>query len=102
MKTHSRHTNIQTSTAINSALADPIRVGIVETLGHAELSVEELAELFHINQRLMKYHVKLLKKVGAIEEHQENHHPVYEVGSPALSQACHILYQLWEEELRHR
>lgn len=83
-----------TSTTITNALIDPVRVGIIETLSHAELSVEGLAELFHMNQRLMRYHVRLLQKIGAIEEHQENHHPVYEVRSPALSQACHIIYEL--------
>jgi DNA-binding transcriptional ArsR family regulator len=85
---------------MNSALADPTRIGIMETLGHAELSAQELAELLHTNERLMRYHLKLLKKVGAVSEHHHRHASTYEVENPALAQSCHILYQLWEEKLR--
>lgn len=102
-RTKTRNTNTQprniNTHQLNRALADPLRVGIVEALGHAELSSRELAELLGINERLALYHVRILVHTGAVTEHHRGHHRVYLVTHPALVKICHILYELWAGEI---
>jgi len=82
----------------NKTLADPVRVNIVEALSHAEMSFQELAEMFRMDERLMLYHLRRLVRAGVITEYRFGGYVTYEVSDQKVASACHVLYELWAEE----
>jgi DNA-binding transcriptional ArsR family regulator len=49
-----------------AALSDPTRRGVLEQLGHAEASITDLAEKFHMTLTGMKKHVGVLEQAGLV------------------------------------
>src|SRR5919112_5033779 len=49
-----------------AALSDATRRGVLEQLGHAEASITELAEKFHMTLTGMKKHVSVLEQAGLV------------------------------------
>ena len=49
-----------------SALSDATRRGVLEQLGHADASITELAEKFHMTLTGMKKHVGVLEEAGLV------------------------------------
>jgi DNA-binding transcriptional ArsR family regulator len=49
-----------------SALGDATRRGVLEQLGHADASITELAEKFHMTLTGMKKHVGVLERAGLV------------------------------------
>ena len=49
-----------------AALSDATRRGVLEQLGHADASISDLAEKFHMTLTGMKKHVGVLERVGLV------------------------------------
>lgn len=49
-----------------AALSDATRRGVLEQLGHADASITELAEKFHMTLTGMKKHVGVLEEAGLV------------------------------------
>jgi DNA-binding transcriptional ArsR family regulator len=49
-----------------AALADRTRRGVLEQLGHAELSITDLADQFHMTLTGMRKHVGVLEAAGLV------------------------------------
>ena len=49
-----------------AALSDATRRGVLEQLGHADASITELAERFHMTLTGMKKHVGILERAGLV------------------------------------
>ena len=49
-----------------AALSDTTRRGVLEQLGHADASITELAEKFHMTLTGMKKHVGVLERAGLV------------------------------------
>lgn len=49
-----------------AALADATRRGVLERLGHADASITELADKFHMTLTGMKKHVGVLEQAGFV------------------------------------
>jgi DNA-binding transcriptional ArsR family regulator len=49
-----------------AALSDATRRGVLERLGHADASISELADRFHMTLTGMKKHVGVLEKAGLV------------------------------------
>ena len=49
-----------------AALSDATRRGVLEQLGHADASITELAEKFHMTLTGMKKHVSVLEQAGLV------------------------------------
>jgi DNA-binding transcriptional ArsR family regulator len=49
-----------------AALSDATRRGVLEQLGHANASITDLAEKFHMTLTGMKKHVGVLEKAGLV------------------------------------
>src|SRR6187402_449662 len=49
-----------------AALSDATRRGVLEQLGHADSSITELAEKFHMTLTGMKKHVGVLEQAGLV------------------------------------
>lgn len=49
-----------------AALSDATRRGVLEQLGHADASITDLAQKFHITLTGMKKHVSVLERAGLV------------------------------------
>lgn len=49
-----------------AALSDATRRGVLEQLGHAEASISNLADRFHMTLTGMKKHIQVLEKAGLV------------------------------------
>ena len=66
--------SIQNSTQIASgfrALADPLRLQIIELLRSQELCVCELCEKLNVNQSKLSFHLKNLKEANLLSSRQQ-------------------------------
>lgn len=58
--------DIDRMSSIFAALGDPIRLGIMERLGHGESTVNELAKPFKVTLPAISRHLKVLEHAGLI------------------------------------
>jgi ArsR family transcriptional regulator len=64
------------------ALADPLRLKILETLGDRELCVCDLCEKLAVNQSKLSFHLKTLKQAQLIQSRQEGRWMYYSLNLP--------------------
>jgi DNA-binding transcriptional ArsR family regulator len=67
-----------------NAVAEPKRRKILEALGPAERSVNELVEILGWSQPMVSKHLAVLKKVGLVREHREGRQRLYRVNMGQL------------------
>jgi DNA-binding transcriptional ArsR family regulator len=60
-----QHSSARLDTSF-AALSDATRRGVLEQLGHAEASITELADKFHMTLTGMKKHVGILERAGLV------------------------------------
>ncbi|MEL7083376.1 MAG: metalloregulator ArsR/SmtB family transcription factor [Cyanobacteria bacterium P01_A01_bin.3] len=53
------------------ALADPLRLQILETLRESELCVCDLCDRLNVNQSKLSFHLKTLREAGLVRARQE-------------------------------
>ncbi len=75
------------------ALADPIRLGIVELLsGHDRLCVCDISAAFPVNQPTISHHLRLLREAGIVDVVRQGRWSHYGLKRDALKRATqHIL-----------
>ncbi len=74
---------------------------IVEALGHSDLSAQELSDMLDVDSHIIRYHLHVLQRAGTIMEERHGHHITYAVTQPTLVETCHVLYELWADEVEH-
>lgn len=98
-----------------AALSDLTRRGILEELGHADASITELAERFHMTLTGMKKHVSVLEQAGLVITEKVGRVRTCKLGLRRLEEEAAWIEryrQLWEarfdeldkvvEELKHK
>lgn len=68
------------------ALADPIRIQVVEALGGGERCVCELTAELGLAQSKLSFHLKVMKEAGLIEAREEGRWTYYQLQPEALAQ----------------
>lgn len=67
-----------------NAIAEPKRRQLLEALGVAELSVNEIVELLGWNQPSVSKHLRVLKLVGVVSERHVGRRRMYRVNAERL------------------
>lgn len=67
-----------------NAVAEPKRRKILEALGAAERSVNEIVETLRWPQPMVSKHLAVLKKVGLVQERREGRQRLYRVNMEKL------------------
>jgi DNA-binding transcriptional ArsR family regulator len=67
-----------------NAIAEPKRRQLLEVLGVAELSVNEIVELLGWNQPSVSKHLRVLKQVGLVSERRVGRQRLYRVNAGRL------------------
>ena len=84
------------------ALSDVIRLEIIRQLAHTdEISVSQLAELLHLSQPLVSWHLGRLKKAGLIEVRREGRQSLYSLVWQQIQQRQQEFAQLIGEPPYH-
>ena len=73
------------------ALADPIRIQVVEALGGGERCVCELTAELGLAQSKLSFHLKVLREAGLIEAREQGRWIYYRLRSEALQDLQHWL-----------
>jgi ArsR family transcriptional regulator len=66
------------------ALADPIRLQVIEALGNGERCVCELTEQLGLAQSKLSFHLKVLKDAGLLADRQSGRWVYYQLQPQAL------------------
>jgi DNA-binding transcriptional ArsR family regulator len=85
-----------------SAVAHPIRRGIVEQLARRERSVSELVEAFDISQPAITKHLNQLEAAGVIERRQVGRQRICRIRPRTLRETAewlHRMERLWGDRL---
>ncbi|MBM5804301.1 MAG: winged helix-turn-helix transcriptional regulator [Cyanobacteria bacterium K_DeepCast_35m_m2_155] len=80
--------------ALLKALADPIRLQVVEALAPGERCVCELTEQLGLAQSKLSFHLKVLKDAGLLSDRQQGRWTYYRLQGRALEQLRDWLDQL--------
>lgn len=80
--------------ALLKALADPIRLQVVEALAGGERCVCELTEELGLAQSRLSFHLKVLKDAGLLADRQQGRWSYYRLQPAALHQLQGWLNQL--------
>ncbi len=79
----SNHTlTSDTIAAAFHALADPLRIQVLELLRNQELCVCDLCEHLGTSQSKLSFHLKILKEVGLVRTRQEGRWIYYSLNLP--------------------
>ncbi len=74
-------------------LSDPTRVRILATLLERNMSVLEIAEKLKLEQPLVSYHLKYLKRHGIVDVRRENKLHIYSV-KPEKKRVLNLLLKM--------
>jgi ArsR family transcriptional regulator len=66
------------------ALADPIRLQVIEALGSGERCVCDLTEALGLAQSKLSFHLKVLKEAGLLQDRQQGRWIYYRLRSEPL------------------
>ena len=76
------------------ALADPVRLDVIQALGGGECCVCELTAELDLAQSRLSFHLKVLREAGLIEGREEGRWVYYRLRSEALASLQAWLAQL--------
>lgn len=88
------------TTHINTFLADPLYLQIMNVLAREELSFQELCELLKRDESKLSVDLDRLVKAGMVKRHFHGHAVVYTLAQSRFKHSVHILYELWAERVR--
>jgi len=88
------------ATAALTALADPTRRQIFETLNTGERSVGEIARGLPISRPAVSQHLKVLKQAGLVLDRAEGTRRVYHIDPNGLGALRSWLDQFWDAALQ--
>jgi len=75
------------------ALADPIRLAVVELLRGEEMCVCDLCDRLHLHQSKLSFHLKILKQAGLIRPRQAGRWIYYRLDPEAIAHLSAYLAQ---------
>jgi ArsR family transcriptional regulator len=84
------------------ALADPIRLRVVETLATGERCVCELTDELGLAQSKLSFHLRVMREAGIITARQQGRWMYYRLQPSALLELRHWLKQLADHPTSHR
>ena len=84
---------------VGKALASPHRLELLELLGHAERTVESLAQELGISIASVSQHLQALRQAALVESRKQGLFVYYRLADPAIFDLCHALRTVSERRL---
>jgi DNA-binding transcriptional ArsR family regulator len=82
-----------------AALAEPMRVAIVERLAERPMAVGELAAGLPVTRPAVSQHLKVLKEAGLVRDRSEGTRRIYSIDPAGLGRIRQWLDRFWERSL---
>ena len=82
-----------------AALAEPMRVAIVERLAERPMAVGELAALLPVSRPAVSQHLKVLKEAKLVRDHAEGTRRIYAIDPAGLGAIRTWLDRFWDKAL---
>ena len=82
-----------------AALAEPMRMAIVERLAERPMAVGELAALLPVSRPAVSQHLKILKAAKLVRDHAEGTRRIYAIDPAGLGQIRALLDRFWDQSL---
>ena len=79
---------LHTAAALFAALAAPLRLRILDVLGHGQASVGEIVDAAAASQPNVSQHLRVLHAAGLVERRRAGAYVVYALRDGPLLQAC--------------
>ena len=83
-----------------TALADPTRRRVFETLGSGPQSVGAIARGLPVSRPAVSQHLRVLKEAGLVVDHAEGTRRVYSIDPQGLGALRKWLDQFWDSALQ--
>lgn len=87
------------ATAPWTALGDPTRLAIFESLVERPQAVGELAAQFPVSRPAVSQHLKVLRRAGLVADRQAGKHRIYHVDPDGLAALRAELDRFWSKTL---
>ena len=82
-----------------AALAEPMRVAIVERLAERPMAVGELAARLPVSRPAVSQHLKVLKAAALVRDHAEGTRRIYSLDPAGLGPLRQWLDRFWDKAL---
>jgi DNA-binding transcriptional ArsR family regulator len=82
-----------------AALAEPMRVAIVERLAQRPMAVGELAAGLPVSRPAVSQHLKVLKQAALVRDHAEGTRRIYSLDPAGLGPIRAWLDRFWDKSL---
>jgi ArsR family transcriptional regulator, arsenate/arsenite/antimonite-responsive transcriptional repressor len=93
-------TDLERAATLFRALADPTRLGIIETLRGGEQCVCDLTDALETGQSRLSFHLKCLKDAGVLRDRREGRWIYYALNPEAIAEAESVIATLRPSRLR--
>lgn len=77
-----------------AALANPIRLKILDLLSEQELSAKELCEILELPKTNISQHLSVLKSAGILQARNEGLFQYLSLSMPEVKQACNMVKKM--------
>jgi DNA-binding transcriptional ArsR family regulator len=84
---------------VGKALASPYRLELLELLGHAERTVDSLAQELGVSIASVSQHLQALRQAALVESRKHGLFVYYRLADPAIIDLCHVLRTVSERRL---
>ena len=82
-----------------AALAEPMRVAIVERLAERPMAVGELAAGLPVTRPAVSQHLKVLRDAGLVQEQRDGTRRIYSADARALGELRAYVDEMWHAAL---
>lgn len=82
-----------------AALAEPMRLAIVERLAARPMAVGELAALLPVTRPAVSQHLKVLKDAGLVRDSAQGTRRIYRIDPAGLGPIRQWLDRFWDQSL---
>ena len=82
-----------------AALAEPMRIAIVEKLAERPMAVGELAAGLPVSRPAVSQHLKILKDAALVRDHAEGTRRIYSLDPAGLGPLRKWLDRFWDKSL---
>lgn len=87
---------------ICKALANPIRIEILEILNQGEISFGEILRILNISKSNLSQHLSVLVSNGLVSQRKEGTNSFFSLSSDKVALACQIMREVLIENLNRK
>lgn len=85
---------------ICKALANPIRIEIIDVLNEKELSFGEIQEITGVLKSNLSQHLSLMVSSGILSQRKEGLNSFFKLQSPKIGTACRLMREVLIENMK--